>query len=94
MSNKLSMADHLQNHYNKLIRYADVNYAQSQEPMFAALQRELLAKAEAFEATADLFYSHFPDYIITSTTMRFREIREHHMTEEETGQPKEKIESA
>lgn len=94
MNNKLSMRDHLQNHYNKLIKYADVNYAQSQEPMFAMLQRELLAKAEAFEAAADLFYSNFADYILTTTTMRFREIREHHMSEELTeDRSKEKTEA-
>lgn len=91
MGDKITMRTLLQNHYNKLIRYADVNYAQSLEPMFAQLQRELLSKAEAFEAAADLFYSDFADYIIVTTTMRFRDIREHHL-EEET-EPKHKVET-
>ena len=81
------MKNKFQSHYDTLIRQANLAYVQSQEPMFAALSSILLAKAEAFEDAASLFGHHFP--VKTTTTMRFNDIREHHMSECET-EPKEK----
>ena|ERR1035437_3364698 len=88
----LKKPNKLQKYYDKLIKYANLAFVQSEDKKFAVIQMELLVKAESFEAAADLFWSNFQDDIIPTTTIRFNSIREHHL-EENTDEPKVIIES-
>lgn len=71
----------LQKVYNKLIKTANISYIQSKEEIFAGLHRELNAKAEAFESAADCLLSAFPNEITRVETMRWEDIRTHHLSE-------------
>lgn len=71
----------IQHTYNRLIRMANISYIQSNEEVYKPLHRELIAKTEAFEAAADCLYSSFTDEINPVETMRFKEIRKHHLNE-------------
>ena len=81
----------LQETYNFFIKMANQQFILSQEDYMikAGLGTSLLAKAEAFEGAADHLWSKFPKEIIPTTTMRFNDIREHHLSEEDT-EPKVK----
>jgi hypothetical protein len=76
------MTDKLQQLYNSLIKYSNKNYLESQMDIYSMMQNSLQAKAEAFESAADLLWSKFKEEINPCTTMRFEDIRKHHMTED------------
>ena len=72
----------LQEAYDTLIEYADSNFKKSTDPLYKPLQREMAAYAECFEEAANYLHGKFPLEIRQATTLRFQEIREHHLSEE------------
>ncbi len=86
------MKDKLQEAYDKLVRLSNINWTLSNEDFMNPLKRELIAKAEAFEAAADCLFDKFRDIIVPHDSMRFIFIREHHMQEESTDELKVKTE--
>lgn len=84
------MIDKPQELYDTLIKMANLNYDHSGQPVFSEFKEMLLGKAEAFEDAA-AYVSHKFREVKTTTTDRWNETREHHMSEEERKEPKEKI---
>lgn len=87
------MIDKLQTFYNLLIHKSNIQYAMATSPdkHFDGLREGFESSAWAFQEAAALLKNDFPELIYRETN-REKEIRQHHMQEESTEAPKEKIE--
>ena len=65
----------LQQAYNTFIKLANLHYTQSGLKEYIGLQNIVYAKSEAWEDAANYLWQKFPDEIIPTTTLRFKEIR-------------------